>query len=314
MSRENETHTKMRQLRSEVATLQQLLETYERIVVEQTDRLYAEIAERKKAEDAIAEHAQELARSNAELEQFAYVASHDLQEPLRMVASFVQLLERRYKGKLESDAEEFIAYAVEGATRMKKLVNDLLAVSMVGGLDREMRMLEADLVLTLVLRKMNQLIESTHAVITSDSLPPVVGNGTELGRLFEHLIDNAIKFRSEAAPRIHIGAEVADNDGLFSVCDNGIGIERAYYDKIFRLFQRLNRRDQYPGTGVGLAECKKIVERHGGKIWVESEPGKGSTFFFTIPRDRRKGSASLNDTAKRLPGPGDSGTGKEQDE
>ena len=251
-------------------------------------KLNTEIAEHKSAEEALAEKAQDLARSNAELEQFAYAASHDLQEPLRMVASYVQLLERRYKGRLDSEADEFIAYAVEGATRMKRLINDLLAISLVGGGDREMKNLDMEAILTLVLAKMQETIKESAAIITHDPLPAIVANNTEMVRLFEHLLDNALKFHGEAPPCVHIGAERTKNDCLFSVRDNGIGIEPAYFDKIFRLFQRLNSREEYPGTGIGLAECKKIVERHGGKIWLESEPGKGTTFYFTLPVERRR--------------------------
>jgi light-regulated signal transduction histidine kinase (bacteriophytochrome) len=292
MRRDSSTTMDTDHLKSKISALEQLLDTYERIVSEQTEKLYAEIAERRKAEDIVAEHARELARSNAELEQFAYVASHDLQEPLRMVASFVQLLERRYKGKLDSEAEEFIAYAVEGATRMKKLINDLLAISRVGGGDREMKMLDIEAILALVLGKRKETIEESSAVITHDPLPAIVANGTEIARLFEHLIDNAIKFRGDAPPRIHVGAEKTDNDCRFSVRDNGIGIKPSYCAKIFRLFQRLNSREQYPGTGIGLTECRKIVENHGGRMWVESEPGAGATFYFTMPLDRRRGEIS----------------------
>lgn len=279
----------MEHLKSKIAALEQLLDTYENIVTEQTEKLLAEIAERRKAEDAVVEHARDLARSNAELELFAYAASHDLQEPLRMVASFVQLLERRYKGKLDSDADEFIAYAVEGSSRMKRLINDLLAISRVGGRNREMNILDMESILTLVLGEMNETIRMNSAIITHDPLPALVANHTEMVRLFEHLIENAIKFRGKTLPSIHIGAEKREYDCLFSVRDNGIGIDSSYFDKIFRLFQRLNNRELYPGTGIGLAECKKIVERHGGRIWVESEPGMGTTFYFILPMDRRKG-------------------------
>jgi signal transduction histidine kinase len=251
-------------------------------------KLNIEIAEHKSAEEALAEKARDLVRSNAELEQFAYAASHDLQEPLRMVGSYVQLLERRYKGRLDSEADEFIAYAVEGATRMKRLINDLLAISLVGGGDREMKNLDMEGILTLVLAKRQETIKESAAIITHDPLPAIIANHTEMVRLFEHLLDNALKFHGQAPPCIHIKAEKTGNDCLFSVRDNGIGIEPAYFDKIFRLFQRLNSREEYPGTGIGLAECKKIVERHGGKIWLESEPGKGTTFYFTLPVERRK--------------------------
>jgi light-regulated signal transduction histidine kinase (bacteriophytochrome) len=174
---------------------------------------------------------------------------------------------------------------------MKRLINDLLAISLVGGGDREMKILDMEAILTLVLAKRQEAIKESAAIITHDPLPAIIANNTEMVRLFEHLLDNALKFHGEAPPCVHIGAEITKNDCLFSVRDNGIGIESAYFDKIFRLFQRLNSREEYPGTGIGLAECKKIVERHGGKIWLESEPGKGTTFYFTLPVDRRRKSA-----------------------
>lgn len=205
-----------------------------------------------------------------------------------MVGSFVQLLELRYKDKLDSEAGEFIAYAVEGATRMQKLINDLLAISRVGGSNREMQPMDAGAALQMALGSLKGAIEESGVVVTHNQLPTVVANSTELVRLFEHLVDNAIKFRREEPPRVHVGAERMGDECLFSVRDNGIGIDPAHFERIFRLFQRLNMREKYPGTGIGLAECKKIVERHGGRIWVESEPGKGTIFYFTLARERRK--------------------------
>jgi signal transduction histidine kinase len=257
-------------------------------LVESFNRMAADLSGTTVSKEALEEKAAELARSNAELEQFAYVASHDLQEPLRMVASFVQLLEHRYKGKLDEEAGEFIAFAVEGATRMKKLINDLLALSRVGAGDRELRSVEAEAALEQAMGSLKETIEANGAVITHDPLPAVVANATELAGLFARLIDNAIKFRGPEPPCIHVGVERMNGEVHISVRDNGMGIAPEHFDKIFRLFQRLNSRERYPGTGIGLAECKKIVERVGGRIWVESQPGEGATFHFTVPRERRR--------------------------
>jgi signal transduction histidine kinase len=245
--------------------------------------LQVEITERKRSEEELARRTRELARSNAELEQFAYVASHDLQEPLRMVTSYVQLLARRYAGRLDADADQFIAYAAEGAIRMQTLICDLLALSLVEAGRDEMAEVDSGAALKQAMERLNHEIGEQEAVITHDPLPTVVADDTQLGRLFEHLLGNAIKFRGEEPPRVSVKAERSGSNWLFSVSDNGIGIEPEYFDRIFRLFQRLNNREQYPGTGIGLAECRKIVERHGGGIWVESEPGSGATFFFTLP-------------------------------
>jgi signal transduction histidine kinase len=253
------------------------------------EKWMAELIESKRR---LADKARDLARSNAELEQFAYAASHDLQEPLRMVASYVQLLECRYKGKLDSEADEFIAYALEGALRMKKLIDDLLALSRVGVVDRAPKPVECEAVLGQVLRDLREKIDEHGAVITHDPMPVVVANGRELARLFAHLIDNAIKFRGAEPPCIHVGVDKTNAECRFCVRDNGIGLAPEHFDRIFRLFQRLNSRERYPGTGIGLAECKKIVERYGGRIWVESEPGAGATFYFTLPRDRKRSSLS----------------------
>ena len=247
-----------------------------------------DITDRKLADENLRRAFNDLARSNAELERFAYVASHDLQEPLRMVTSYLQLLEKRYKDRLDGDALDFINFAVDGSNRMKALINDLLAYSQVGTRGNEFKITACEKVLSVVLHDLQLSIEETGAVITHDPMPDVLADKVQLESLFKNLISNAIKFRSEQTPRIHIGVEKKEKEWLFSICDNGIGIDPQYFDRIFIIFQRLHNREKYSGTGIGLAISKRIVERHGGRMWIESESGQGSTFFFTIPNGRAK--------------------------
>jgi PAS domain S-box-containing protein len=241
-----------------------------------------DITERKRAEEVLQRQAAELLRSNAELEQFCNVASHDLQEPLRMVASYTKLLARRYQGRLDKDADEFIAYAVDGATRMQTLIKDLLRYSRVETRSKVFEPTDAGAALKWALANLRRAIEETGAIISSDPLPTVIADGTQLGQVFQNLIGNAIKFRSDR-PRVHLGVERKEAEFLFWVRDNGIGIAPQFRERVFVIFPRLHAVEEHPGTGIGLAICKKIVERHGGRIWVESEPGEGATFYFTIP-------------------------------
>ena len=224
-----------------------------------------------------------LCRSNQELEQFAYVASHDLQEPLRAVNSYAQLFTRKYQGHIDAKADKYLNYIMEGATRMQQLINDLLEFSRVGTRGKELSPTDCEVVLSKVLANLKVAIAESNAVVTHDPLPTVLGDGTQLIQLLQNLISNAIKFRREEPPQVHIKAVQSPKEWVFEVRDNGIGMESEYFERIFTIFQRLHSKSEYPGTGIGLAVCKKILERHGGRIWVESQLGEGTTFYFTIP-------------------------------
>lgn len=241
-----------------------------------------DITERKMAEQKLHVMAQELARSNAELEQFAYVASHDLQEPLRAITGYIQLLERRYADKLGDDAANFIRRSIAAAGRMKGLIEDLLAYSRVGRREASFTMANCSLIVQDTITSLDVIIKESDAVVQFGALPMLKADPTQLRQLFQNLISNAIKFRSEKRPEIHIDATQQKDSWLFTVRDNGIGIEADYAERIFLIFQRLHTRTEYPGTGIGLAICKKIVEHHGGNIWIESELNVGTTFFFTL--------------------------------
>ncbi|BAY11802.1 sensor histidine kinase [Calothrix sp. NIES-2098] len=250
--------------------------------------------------DELAQLAQDLERSNAELKKFAYVASHDLQEPLNQVANYVQLLEMRYEEELDEDAKEFINFAVEGVSLMQTLIDDVLAYSKVDMQAIAFQLTEIETPLNRALSNLRGRIHETGGTITHDPLPTVMADSTQLMQLFQNLIANAIKFRSNKPPQIHIGAERLEEEWLFSVRDNGIGLDPRFSDRIFVIFQRLHTREEYPGTGMGLAICKKIIECHRGRIWVESQLGEGATFYFTIPvggreRERRNGRKTQND-------------------
>lgn len=243
-----------------------------------------DITERKRAQDELARQARELARSNAELQEFAYVASHDLQEPLRAVAGFMQLFRQRYQGRIDARADEYIQHAVEGAKRMRSLIDDLLLYSRVGTRGKPFRPTDCEPVLDSALANLAVAMRESGAVVTRDPLPTVMADETQLTQVFQNLIGNAIKFRKEGAPVIHVGAaRWPGGQWELTVRDNGIGIDPQYFERIFRVFQRLHTRAEYPGTGVGLAICKKVVERHGGHIWLESALAHGCTFHFTLP-------------------------------
>ena len=252
------------------------------MILDITDRKQAE-AETAEAARKVEEAAKELERSNKELEQFAYVASHDLQEPLRMVASYCQMLSKRYSGKLDSDADDFIRFAVDGAKRMQNLINDLLAYSRAGQKRREFTPTNCNAVADTVCQSLKAAIDDAGATVDVGLLPTVMGDAIQLGQVFQNLIGNALKFRGERKPEVRVGAERREGHWLFSIADNGIGMDPEHTDRIFLIFQRLHSQSDYPGTGIGLAVVKKIIERHGGRIWVESALGKGSTFFFTLP-------------------------------
>jgi signal transduction histidine kinase len=246
-------------------------------------RIERDISERKRFEDMLVRQSDELRRSNAELEQFAYVASHDLQEPLRMVASYMQLLAERYHGRLDAKADRYIGYAVDGARRMQALINDLLLLSRVNSRGSEFTPVDCEKIVRQVLHDLDVSARESKAVVELGPLPTLLADERQIAQLFQNLIGNALKFRADRTPVICVAAEQQQDHWLFKVQDNGIGIAPECVERIFIMFQRLHSREQYSGTGIGLAICKKIVERHNGRIWVESEPGAGATFLFTLP-------------------------------
>jgi light-regulated signal transduction histidine kinase (bacteriophytochrome) len=239
-----------------------------------------DITDRKRAEDR-------LRRSNADLQQFAYVASHDLKEPLRMVTSYLQLLDKVNNGKWDDDSREFMHYAVEGASRMKAMIDDLLTYSRIGTQGKPLVPIDMEDVLLTVMKDLRLTIDESGATVSSDPLPTVTADRMQMVLLLENLIGNAIKYRGVPSPQVRVSARASARAWIFSVQDNGIGIDQRYSERLFQMFQRLHSRDEYPGTGIGLAIAKRIVERHGGRIWFESEEGKGTTFVFTIPCEAR---------------------------
>jgi PAS domain S-box-containing protein len=258
-------------------------------VAEHMQGIVMDITERKTSEERLVKMMGELKRSNDDLQQFAYVASHDLQEPLRMVASYTQLLARRYKGRLDSDADEFIAYAVDGSNRMQVLIRDLLAYSRAGTNGKALREVASESALKEALANLRATIKDSGADVTYDPLPTVTTDSVQLAQVFQNLVGNAIKYRRAELPHVHVSA--AKNGGdewIFSVRDNGLGIDSQYFERIFVLFQRLHGREEFEGTGIGLAICRKILQRLGGRIWVESQPEKGSTFYFALPEGAGK--------------------------
>ncbi len=272
------------------AEIKQLNESLERKVRERTAQLSAsnaqllsEVVERKEAQRQLQELTENLKRSNLELEQFAYVASHDLQEPLRAVTSYTQLLSQRYQGQLDAKADKWVAYIVDGATRMQQLIHDLLAYSRVGTKGKEFQLTDCNAVFKQTLTNLQVAIAEKNAAVTCDPLPTIMADGGQLVQLLQNLIGNAIKFSSSDVPEVHISAVLKNAEWVFAVRDSGIGIAPEYAERIFLIFQRLHSRREYAGTGIGLAICKRIVERHGGRIWVESQVGEGATFYFTIP-------------------------------
>ncbi|HEX2865559.1 MAG TPA: PAS domain S-box protein [Ignavibacteriales bacterium] len=244
-----------------------------------------DIHDQKESSDRLQEVMKELERSNKELEQFAYVASHDMKEPLRMVSSYLQLLAQKYQGRLDKNADDYIGYAVDGALRMSKLINDLLAYSRVSTKKRELTTVNLLEVVEDALGDLEVLITESRAVVIYKDLPTVKADILQMKQLFQNLIQNALKFRKSEGIKVEIDARKMGPEWIINVTDNGIGIDPEYYDRIFVIFQRLHGKDKYSGTGIGLALCKKIVERHGGRIWVESEPGRGSAFYFTLPAE-----------------------------
>jgi len=258
---------------------------------------------RRRAEEDLAKKAVELARSNADLEQFAYIASHDLQEPLRMVAAYTQLIAERYRGKLDENADKFIGYACEGALRMQTLINDLLAFSRIGRTGVKAGRVNCDTAMAEVLLNLGPAIRDCGATISYAALPEELDDSSQITQVFQNLIGNAIKFRGKEPPEILVQAEKAGQDWLFTVSDNGIGIAPESAENIFVAFQRLHTRTEYPGNGIGLSICKKIIERNGGKIWVESGMSKGSSFKFTLPIHPFAEKDSRDEEGPALPDP-----------
>jgi light-regulated signal transduction histidine kinase (bacteriophytochrome) len=246
-------------------------------------RLVGIVIENNELLQASLRAAEELRRSNTDLEQFAYVASHDLQEPLRMVTGYSQLLAKRYGDRLDQKAKEYIGFAVDGAKRMQGLIEDLLTYSRVGSKGKAFASTDCEAVLGKTLAVLRVGIQECGARVTHDRLPTVMGDEFQLGQLFQNLLGNAIRYRNSKAPQVHVSCRQETEQWTFAVKDNGIGIDPQYRERIFQIFQRLHTREEYEGSGIGLAICKKIVERHGGKIWVESDLGEGATFYFTIP-------------------------------
>ncbi len=246
-----------------------------------------DITEQVKAEEQLARTMETLKRSNRDLEQFAYVASHDLQEPLRMISGFVQLLDKQFRGKMDQIADEYLDFIVESTSRMQQQIRDLLTYSRVGREGRTFRTVQCDRVMERVEDNLGLAMKESKARLTRDPLPRVFADESQILMLLQNLVYNALKYKGEDPPRIHVSCRREDGDHLFSVEDNGMGIDPRFHDRIFQIFQRLHARDEYSGTGIGLALCKRIVENHGGRIWVKSAEGEGSTFYFTMPGARR---------------------------
>jgi hypothetical protein len=257
------------------------------------------VTEQVNAEHKLESTLNKLTSSNKELEQFAYIASHDLQEPLRMIGSYVQLLQRRYQNKIDDDANDFINYAVDGANRMKQMINDLLTYSRIGTQGRGFESVDCEEVLDVALRDLHQTIDESGAAIKHETLPEVTGDSLQLAQLFKNLISNSIKYRGDEPATIEISAEERDGETVFKFKDNGVGIDPDYFDQIFVIFRRLRNIGPESGSGIGLAICKKIVERHSGRIWVESQPDKGSTFCFTISKKANSKSKNINSNDRK---------------